>query len=50
MKKVTVVLLAVFILFAGLTSCDNKPKEPPVVPEKTVSVISTCLKIKNAQR
>ena len=35
MKKVTVVLLAVFILFAGLTSCDNKPKEPPVVPEKT---------------
>lgn len=35
MKKVTVILLAICLLFAGLTSCDNKTKEPPIESELT---------------
>lgn len=43
MKKVAVVLLAVCILFAGLTSCDNNPNELPAVPEETSSWDGTTL-------
>lgn len=35
MKKVTVVLLAICLLFAGLTSCDDKTYEPSEEPEVT---------------